>query len=244
MKSSHVFWECSSHEVIYLFIICYDHNALIYATVSLWDRRSPSLGDFLVLCIGITSDFFSFSANSYWRFEIFAALVKGERNSSTDCLRIVAGMEPPDDGLHLFSSEVSLLTISIVITVKLKLPGLIHGKNRVVFVTKLLLKVEVPWFMLIVSDYFWCFKCSCFVMSMKARKFYIRRNYKKVDSIETGRMVIAHLFPWSDLEKCMYGTLFQLMMMKFYRHYLIYECKFICLLFWTTFKLPNDRKMM
>ena len=28
---------------------------------------------------------------------------------------------------------------------------------------------------------------------LKSRKFYIRRNNNKVDSIETGRIVIAHL---------------------------------------------------
>ena len=40
------------------------------------------------------------------------------------------------------------------------------------------------------------------------RKFYIRRNNNKFDSIETGRIVIAHLLAWSDLEKYMYTTLF------------------------------------
>ena len=30
---------------------------------------------------------------------------------------------------------------------------------------------------------------------MKAKKFYIRRNNNKVDSIETDRIVIAHLLP-------------------------------------------------
>ena len=33
-----------------------------------------------------------------------------------------------------------------------------------------------------------------------SRKFY----NNKVDAIETGCIVIAHLLPWSDLEKCMY----------------------------------------
>ena len=37
----------------------------------------------------------------------------------------------------------------------------------------------------------------------QTRKFYIRRNNNNVDSIETGRIVIGHLFPWSDLEKYM-----------------------------------------
>ena len=74
------------------------------------------------------------------------------------------------------------------------------------------------------------------------KKFYIRRNNNKIDSIQTGCIVIADLLPWSDLEKCMYTTLFQLIMIKFYRHYLIYKCNFICSLFWTTRKLTNDKK--
>ena len=41
---------------------------------------------------------------------------------------------------------------------------------------------------------------------LQSRKFYIRRNNSKVDSMET--RPIAHLLPWSDLEKCMYVTLF------------------------------------
>ena len=41
-----------------------------------------------------------------------------------------------------------------------------------------------------------------------AMKFYIRKNNKKADSIETGRIVIALLRPSSDLEKCMYTTPF------------------------------------
>ena len=31
----------------------------------------------------------------------------------------------------------------------------------------------------------------------------MRKNNNKVDSIETGRMVIAHLFPWNDQENHM-----------------------------------------
>ena len=42
----------------------------------------------------------------------------------------------------------------------------------------------------------------------KSRKLHIRRNNSKVGSIETRRIVIADLYPWSDLEKCMYKTLF------------------------------------
>ena len=40
------------------------------------------------------------------------------------------------------------------------------------------------------------------------RKIYITRDNNKVDSIETGLIVIADFLPWSDLEKCMYTTLF------------------------------------
>ena len=70
----------------------------------------------------------------------------------------------------------------------------------------------------------------------------MRRNNDKVDSIETGRVVNAHLLPWSDQEKCTYITLFKLLMMKFYCHYLIYKYYFNCLLFWTVYKLTNDKK--
>ena len=55
----------------------------------------------------------------------------------------------------------------------------------------------------------------------------------QVSSIETGRMIISHLFPWSNLEKCIYTTLFLLMMIKFYRHYLIYKYNNIILIVWT-----------
>lgn len=36
----------------------------------------------------------------------------------------------------------------------------------------------------------------------------MRRNNSKVDFIETGRIVIGHFLPWSDLEKDIYKTLF------------------------------------
>ena len=67
-------------------------------------------------------------------------------------------------------------------------------------------------------------------------------NNNKFDSIETGCIVIADLLPWSDLEKCMYITLFWLMMIKFYRHYLFYKYNFTFTLFCTTKKLINDEK--
>ena len=81
---------------------------------------------------------------------------------------------------------------------------------------------------------------SCFC----SRKFYIRQNNNKVDSVETGRIVIADLRPWRDLEKCMYTTLFWFMMIRFYLHYLIYKYNFTCSLFWTTCKLTNDIKII
>ena len=47
------------------------------------------------------------------------------------------------------------------------------------------------------------------------------RNNNKVDSIETGRTVIAHLLPWSNQKNYFYITLFQLLTIKFHRHSLI-----------------------
>ena len=55
---------------------------------------------------------------------------------------------------------------------------------------------------------FYQISCSKLNMLRRTRKFYIRRNKNKVDSIETGRTVIVDLLPWSDLKKCMHGTLF------------------------------------
>ena len=53
----------------------------------------------------------------------------------------------------------------------------------------------------------WAKLASSYV-SIQPRKFYGRRNNNKVDSIETGLIVIADLLPWSDLEVCVYSTLF------------------------------------
>ena len=36
------------------------------------------------------------------------------------------------------------------------------------------------------------------MLFVQQRKLHIRRNKNKVNSVETGRTVIAHLFPWSD----------------------------------------------
>ena len=65
----------------------------------------------------------------------------------------------------------------------------------------------------------------------ESRRFCMKRNNNKVVSIKTGPIVIAYLLPGSDLEKHMYGTLCELMMIKFYRHYLIYKYNFTCSLF-------------
>ena len=76
------------------------------------------------------------------------------------------------------------------------------------------------------------------------RKFYIRKNNNKINSIEIGRIVIADLLPLSNLEKCMYTTLFQLMMIKCLGHYLIYKYNFNFLLFYMTHKLANDERII
>ena len=49
---------------------------------------------------------------------------------------------------------------------------------------------------------------SKFLLYVLSRKFYIRGNNNNVDSIETGRIVIANLLPWSGWEKCMYTGAF------------------------------------
>ena len=46
-----------------------------------------------------------------------------------------------------------------------------------------------------------------YALNKEPKKFYIRGN-NKVDFIETGHTVILHLLPWSDLERCIYSTLF------------------------------------
>ena len=53
------------------------------------------------------------------------------------------------------------------------------------------------FFLIFVADYFATISHDRF---LSPRKFYIRRNNSKVDSIETGRRVIA-------LEKCMYDKI-------------------------------------
>ena len=79
---------------------------------------------------------------------------------------------------------------------------------------------------------------------MQPWKFYIRSNNNKVYSIETRRIVAAHLLLLSDFEKRRHTTLFELMMVKLHRHYLIFKYRFICALFFTTYKLTNYRKMI
>ena len=51
-------------------------------------------------------------------------------------------------------------------------------------------------------------------------------------------IVIAYLYPWSDLEKCM----FALFLIDGNCHYLIYKYHFTCLLFWTMYKFTIDKK--
>ena len=74
-------------------------------------------------------------------------------------------------------------------------------------------KIRPNFFQLVgplVISLFFCihnYLCIC-SQNLQSRKFYVRRNNNKVDSTETGRIVIAHLLPWSDLENCMQSTLF------------------------------------
>ena len=72
----------------------------------------------------------------------------------------------------------------------------------------------------------------------------MRRNNDKVNSIDTERIVIAHFLPRSDLEKFTYTTLFSLMMIKFYRHYLIFKYNSTFSLFCSGYKLTTDKKII
>ena len=49
-----------------------------------------------------------------------------------------------------------------------------------------------------------------FRLSKYSRKFYMRRNSNKIDSIEIGRMVIAHLLPRSNQENYLYIRFFSI----------------------------------
>ena len=53
-------------------------------------------------------------------------------------------------------------------------------------------------------------------------KIYIRTNTKDINSIETGRIVIAHFFSWSDQENCCTST-FLLPLKKLYRYCFKYK---------------------
>ena len=46
------------------------------------------------------------------------------------------------------------------------------------------------------------FFSSCYCLILFSKKFYIRRNNHKVDSIETGRKDNTHFLPRNELEKC------------------------------------------
>ena len=96
----------------------------------------------------------------------------------------------------------------------------------------------------ILGAYFSYYENLKIIYKTVPRKFFIRKNNNKVNSIETERIVIANLLPWSGLKKCMYVTLYQLMMIKIYCYYLIYKYNFTCSLFWTTRKLTNYIKII
>ena len=53
-------------------------------------------------------------------------------------------------------------------------------------------KTKKTFFLIFGADYFVTISYDKF---LSPRKFYIRRNNSKFDSIETGRRVIAHLLP-------------------------------------------------
>ena len=102
-------------------------------------------------------------------------------------------------------------------------------------------RTPLLWCLAVNSANQWKHKLKVFAVEkemiyLNARKFCIRRNNNKVDSIKTGRVVITHLLLWCDLEKCMYTTIFKLMLIKFYCHYLIYKYNFTFLLFHMTYK--------
>ena len=75
------------------------------------------------------------------------------------------------------------------------------------------------------------------------KKFYVRRSNNKVDSIETEHIVIAHLFPWSDQENQLDTTYLQLLMIKIYRHHLIYSYNFTCLLLLLSLRLEGEETL-
>ena len=75
---------------------------------------------------------------------------------------------------------------------------------------------------------------ECIILFMPTITEVIYKNkYNKVDSIVTGHTVIPDL--WSNQENCLYITLFQLPMIKFYRHYVMYKYNPTFSLIWTTY---------
>ena len=79
---------------------------------------------------------------------------------------------------------------------------------------------------------------------IQSRKFYVRRNNNKADSVETRRIVIAPFAPLNSFRKLHVHHAFLINDNKFYRHYLIYKYNFTLSLFCTTYKLTNDKKII
>ena len=57
--------------------------------------------------------------------------------------------------------------------------------------------------------------------SLRSRKFYVRSNSRNVDSIETERIVIAHLLPLKGFRKNNVRHAFLINDDKIYRYYFI-----------------------
>ena len=81
-------------------------------------------------------------------------------------------------------------------------------------------------------------------------KVYVRRNNNKVDSKDSGWIVITHLLSWRDQGNCRYFMLFWITddilsyIMIYYHHCLPHKYNFICSPIWTTYWLISDRKIM
>ena len=85
-----------------------------------------------------------------------------------------------------------------------------------------------------------------FDLHKETRKFYIRRNNNNKQSWFCWNK--AHTYCWFASIKWFRNVHvhhdFWLTMINFYRHYLVYKYNFTCSLFWTTFKLTNDIKIL
>ena len=76
-----------------------------------------------------------------------------------------------------------------------------------------------------------------------ARKLYTRRNKGNSIILKHG----AHSYWLYASQKCaensVYITIFQLLMRKFSRHYLLYKSIFTCRLIWTSYYLRNEESI-